>query len=151
MAAVICSGTELARQGEQTMSLQRIFRAGTFILVTLFLMLPIRSFAKNPLEMYPVPDDMYERKWCAEHKGATGVKMPDGTSAECITSTQLVEFEFAPKWAEAIGRALYYSFETGKKAGVVLILDDEKSLEHWRRLNITIEYFKLPIDTWKME
>jgi hypothetical protein len=144
-------GDRVGKTRRIKMSLQRICGAGTFILVTLFLMLPIRSFAKNPLEMYPVPDDMYERKWCAEHKGATGVKMPDGTSAECITSTHVVEFEFAPKWAEAIGRALYYSFETGKKAGVVLIIDDEKSLEHWRRLNSTIEYFKLPIDTWKME
>jgi len=133
------------------MSIRGQCKIGTFILVTIFLMLATRSFAGHPLEMFPVPADMYERKWCGEHNGATGVKMPDGTSAACITSSHVVEFEFAPKWAEAIGRALYYSFETGKKAGIVLVIDDQKNLEHWRRLNATIQHFKLPIDTWKLE
>jgi hypothetical protein len=136
------------------MGIRRIGRRGTLVVATILLVLlilPTFSFARHPLEMYPVPDEMYERKWCADHKGATGVKMPDGTNAACITSTHVVEFQFAPKWAEAIGRALYYGYETGKRAGIVLIIDDEKSLENWKRLNLTIEHFKLPIDTWKME
>ena len=133
------------------MKIRSICRRGIFILITFLLMVPAPSFARHPLEMYPVPDEMYVRKWCADQKGATGVKMPDGTNAQCITSSHVVEFELAPKWSEAIGRALYYSFETGKKAGIVLIIDDQKNLEQWRRLNATIQHFELPIDTWKME
>jgi hypothetical protein len=101
--------------------------------------------------MYPLPDDFYKRKWCSDHHGAKEVKISDGTSADCITSTHVVQFQFAPKWAEAIGRTLYYSFETGKKAGIVLIIKNEKGLEDWKRLNSIIEHFNLPIDTWKME
>ncbi len=77
--------------------------------------------------------------------------MSDGSTADCITSTHVVEFQYAPKWAEEIGRTLYYSLETGKKAGIVMIIKDEKGLEDWKRLNMTIEHFKLPIDTWKMD
>ena len=35
-----------------------------------------------------------------------------------------IEFDFAEKWAESIGQALHYSFMTGKRAKVVLILEN---------------------------
>ena len=124
------------------MKIRSICRRGIFILITFLLMVPAPSFARHPLEMYPVPDEMYVRKWCADQKGAT---------MEVAFEGRRVLFELAPKWSEAIGRALYYSFETGKKAGIVLIIDDQKNLEQWRRLNATIQHFELPIDTWKME
>lgn len=44
--------------------------------------------------------------------------------------------------------AHYYSLKTGKRTGIVLILESEKDLEFWIKLNTTIEYFKLPIETW---
>lgn len=58
--------------------------------------------------------------------------------------------DFGPKWAEAIGQALYYSLQTGKRAGVALILEKPKDHKYWIRLNSTIQHFGLPIDTWKM-
>jgi hypothetical protein len=124
---------------------------GAIILVTVLLLLPTLSHADRAGEMYPVPDDFYKKKWCTEHHGAAEVKTSDGTTVDCVTSTHAVEFQFAPKWTEAIGRALYYSVETGKKAGIVLIIKDEKGLEDWNRLHAIIEHFKLPIDTWKMQ
>ena len=133
------------------MNLRRMCNIGAITLATVLLLLPLLSHADRPGEMYPVPDDFYKKKWCTDHHGATEVKTSDGTNADCVTSTHVVEFRFAPKWTEAIGRALYYSVETGKKAGIVLIVKDEKGLEDWNRLNSTIEHFKLPIDTWKME
>jgi len=133
------------------MNTRRLRKTATLILVIIILLLPALSHADRSLEMYPLPDDFYKRKWCSDHHGATEVKISDGTSADCITSTHVVQFQFAPKWAEAIGRTLYYSFETGKKAGIVLIIKNEKGLEDWKRLNSIIEHFNLPIDTWKME
>ena len=50
--------------------------------------------------------------------------------------------------AEAIGQSLYYSLQTGHRAGVVLILEDQQDRVYWLRLNSTIQHFKLPIDTW---
>jgi len=62
-----------------------------------------------------------------------------------------MEFQFAPRWAEAVGWALYYSSESWKKAGIVLIIKEEEDLEYWKQPNSTIQHFKLPIDTWKMQ
>jgi hypothetical protein len=44
---------------------------------------------------------------------------------------------------------LYYSIQTGKRAGVVLILEEEADRKYWIRLNSVIEHFNLPIDTWE--
>jgi len=51
-------------------------------------------------------------------------------------------------WAEVIGQSSYYSIQTGKKAGIVLIMETMMDRKYWIRLNTTIEHFKLPIDTW---
>jgi hypothetical protein len=76
------------------------------------------------------------------------VALPDGTRCDCVTDTHAIEFDFGYKWAEAIGQSSYYSLMTDKKAGVVLILENINDRKYWIRLNITIEHFNLPIDTW---
>ena len=53
-------------------------------------------------------------------------------------------------WAETIGQSAYYALQTGKKAGVVLVLEMVKDRKYWIRLITTIEYFNLPIDTWSV-
>ena len=42
---------------------------------------------------------------------------------DCLTSCHAVEFDFASKWAESVGQALYYQYKTNKKAMVVLIIE----------------------------
>lgn len=96
------------------------------------------------------PEKYYQNKWCKEHNGQAEVTLPDKTRADCITSTHAIEFDFGKKWAEAIGQALYYSLQTGKKAGVVLILESPTDRKYYIRVNSTIQHFKLPIDTWEM-
>jgi hypothetical protein len=61
-----------------------------------------------------------------------------------------VEFDFGTKWAEAIGQSLYYSLQTGKRAGIGLIIEAPTDRKYWIRLNTTIDHFKLPIDTWEV-
>jgi hypothetical protein len=78
------------------------------------------------------------------------VILPDHTRCDCITEKNAIEIEYAKKWYEAIGQSLYYSLQTGKRAGVVLILESDKDYKYWIRLNTTIVHFKLPIDTWKI-
>jgi hypothetical protein len=53
-------------------------------------------------------------------------------------------------WAETIGQSAYYAIQTGKKAGIVIILEALKDRKYWIRLNTTIEHFNLPIDTWSI-
>jgi hypothetical protein len=61
-----------------------------------------------------------------------------------------IEFDFGRGWAEAIGQSAFYAIQTGKKAGIVLILETMKDRKYFIRLNTTIEHFNLPIDTWSI-
>jgi hypothetical protein len=104
-----------------------------------------------PSLAFSFPEKHYQEQWCANQGGQAEVVLADQTRADCITATHAIEFDFGRKWAEAIGQALYYSLQTGKRAGVVLILDGPKDRRYWIRLNSTIQHFGLPIDTWAIE
>lgn len=97
------------------------------------------------------PAKYYEEKWCREHGGTLDAVLPDQTRSDCMTDTHAVAFEFASEWPKALGRALYYSLQSGKKPGVVLIMEDERQdLRYWLRLNTTILHHKLPVETWEV-
>lgn len=66
--------------------------------------------------------EKHKEKWCQAHRGRIEVTLPDKTRCDCITGSNAIEFDFAHKWAESIGQALYNSLQTGKRGGVVLIL-----------------------------
>jgi len=93
----------------------------------------------------------YQVAWCKDAKGQIEVVLPDKTRCDCLTATHAIEFDFGSKWAESIGQSLYYGLQTGKRPGVVLILKKQKDFKYWLRLNSTIQHYKLPIDTWKIE
>ena len=70
---------------------------------------------------------------------------------DCITKSYAVEFDFAPKWAEAVGQSLYYSKMTGKQAAIILILEKESDFKYFERAktladenNIRLWYMKSP-------
>ncbi len=118
----------------------------TIAVILLFLLLPSYGWARHVQ-----PEKYYQNLWCAEHNGQPEVVLPDRTRADCITAENAIEFDFGHKWYEAIGQALYYGLQTGKKPGVVLIIENISDRKYWIRMNSTIEHFKLPIDTWIME
>jgi len=93
-------------------------------------------------------EQWYQNKWCDEQNGQVELVLPDGTRCDCLTATHAIEFDFGRKWSEAIGQSLYYAIQTGKKAGVVLILEDIADYKYFVRLNTTIDHFDLLIDTW---
>ena len=61
--------------------------------------------------------------------------LEDGARVDCLTEEYAIEFDFAPKWAEAIGQALYYAKKIGKKPGVVLIMEGDRQQRFADRLN----------------
>ena len=92
----------------------------------------------------------YQMRWCFSHGGMVGIMLGDKTRCDCVTESHAIEIEFADKWADAIGQSLYYSLQTGKIAGIVLILESETDHKYWEQLNSTIENFELPIETWEI-
>jgi hypothetical protein len=118
----------------------------TAIIIIILLIFPALVLAKRDH-----PEKWYQHKWCEEHEGQVEVVLPDGTRCDCVTDTHAIEFDFGDNWSEAVGQSAYYALQTGKKAGIVLILESIKDRKYWIRLNTTIGHFKLPIDTWSIK
>ena len=101
----------------------------------------------NAAHLYKEKD--YQVEWCNMHNGTLEYRLDDGARVDCLTNTHAIEFDFASKWAESIGQALYYSIKTGKKAGVVLIMEQpEKEQRFLKRLQAVACKFNITI--WTM-
>ncbi len=115
------------------------------LIFILFFLFPSLLLAKREHQ-----EKWYQEMWCEAPKGQVEIALPDGTRCDCVTDTHAIEFDFGNKWTEAVGQSAYYSLQTKKKPGVVLILETMNDRKYWIRLNTTIEHFNLPIDTWKV-
>ena len=82
----------------------------------------------NQVEAY------YENEWCTPDFGRKEVILWDMTRVDCMTKDYAIEFDFAKKWAESIGQALYYSKLTGKAPAVVLILTNPIDYRYAKRI-----------------
>ena len=91
----------------------------------------------------------YQEAWCEVHEGETEVVLPDRTRIDCLTTRYAIEFDFAGKWAEAIGQALHYGRCTGRIPGIVLIIEKETDHKYTERIKRVKEEFELPIKIWE--
>ena len=94
------------------------------------------------------PEKYYQNIWCANNHGRSEVKLIDNTRIDCLTKTHAVEFDFASKWAEAIGQSLHYSYMSGKKAGIVLIIENKDDYKYLYKIKPLCE--KYEISLWHM-
>lgn len=96
------------------------------------------------------PEKFYQGTWCASAGGALETTPREGLRVDCETAGHAVEFDFANKWAESIGQSLAYAGATGKRAGIVLILERPGDVRYLDKLRFTIAAGNLPIDVWTM-
>ena len=87
----------------------------------------------------------YQRYWCDKHTGELEYRLPDGTRVDCLIKDYAVEIEYAQKWAEAIGQALYYAKITGRKPGVVLVMREHGDERFARRLREVASQEKIKV------
>jgi len=85
----------------------------------------------------------YQDKHC---KGIIEYRLPDKTRVDCLVGGYAIEYDFANKWAEGIGQALYYSIETDRNAGLVLIFESQKDCRHLPKFTKTNKGYWLNID-----
>ena len=76
--------------------------------------------------------------------------LDDGSRVDCLTDQYAIEFDFAKKWAEAIGQSLYYAEKTGKQPGIILIIPTEKDMRHMEKIKKVVEAKKLNIKLWSI-
>jgi hypothetical protein len=90
----------------------------------------------------------YSELVAVQFKGQKEVRVARGR-ADVVTATHAIEVEFASKWKESIGQALWYAFQLNKEAGIVLVMEDEaRDAPHAIALGSLIEHQKLPIKVW---
>jgi len=89
----------------------------------------------------------YIEEWCKRNKGTTGYYIDGGSNIDCLTEEYAVEFEFAKKWPEAVGWALYYSIKTDKRPGIVLIIKDKEDYAYLKKLLNVSETYDIQVWT----
>lgn len=87
----------------------------------------------------------YQHIWCSLNNGIEEYENSDKTRVDCLTKTHAVEFDFANKWAESIGQALHYQVMTGKRAKIVLILDNPKQMVYFKRIQYLSKIYNFDV------
>lgn len=105
-------------------------------------------FAQTPKNHKYFEKD-YQRVWCNANCGSMEVILPDKARVDCVTKTHAIEFDFAPKWAESIGQALYYGRVLHKTPRIVLIIENaEKDQKYVNRVKAVAEIYGITL--WTM-
>ena len=87
---------------------------------------------QEPLVKYShLKEADYVNMYC---KGITEYQLPDRTRVDCLTDEYAIEFDYAKKWAESIGQAMYYSKMTGKKPAVAIIIKNPEERVYINRI-----------------
>lgn len=83
-----------------------------FLIVALLLINSV-SFAQTEAD--------HCRRLAPKYGADLEVRMWDGTRVDLMNSEYAFEVDFAHKWAEGVGQAVYYGHLTGKKPGLILL------------------------------
>lgn len=96
-----------------------------FVLVFLFL------YSATAFAAHKMPERTYQKMYCPYN---AEVKLSDNTRVDCLTDRYAIEFDFAQKWAEALGQSLHYARMTGRTPAIFLILERETDMRYVKRL-----------------
>lgn len=104
----------------------------------------------GPCWAAPTEAEMSKRL-CADFQREVVVK--SGARVDCLTADYAIEIDFTEKWAEAIGQALDYAHETGRKPGAILICrqSEIRCLGHVLRFQATLAFWGLPVTLWRCD
>lgn len=107
--------------------------------------LPAVAFAKREHS-----EKWYIQQWCKPRRGVERAVLNDGTRCDCMTDEYVVEIDYADRWKNTVGKAMHYALQTGKRATIVLIIENPRGEIYYKQLKMLVSYFRLPIDTWQI-
>lgn len=114
------------------------------ILLSLLLVVPIYAQAQGHLHL----EKEYQEAWCNANNGELEVVLSDNARVDCVTPTHAIEFDFAQKWGESIGQALYYGVALNKQAGIVLIMENgARDQRYLNRVNAVAKQHNITVWT----
>ena len=114
-----------------------------FLVVVVLILVPGHGLAKTAHH-----ERRYQEFWCRRAGGLTEVVLSDRTRVDCLTREYAVEVDFAVKWAEAVGQALFYGAMTGRKPGILLIMEKDGDVRYLKRLRLVIENSAPAVRVW---
>lgn len=88
---------------------------------------------------------IYQEHFCEGLNGESEHILPDRTRVDCLTDKYAVEVDFAEKWGEAVGQSLYYAHCTGKKPGILLILESDKDEKHLHKIEPLVKLYNIEL------
>lgn len=106
-------------------------------LVILLLLIALPVQAKHEFK-----EKEYQNYWCNLQNGITEYKLDDNTRVDCLTDKYAVEVDFAPKWSECIGQAVYYAKKTNRKPACLLIIESPDDVRFLYRLKYAVNQKK---------
>ena len=71
--------------------------------------------------------------------GEREVSVPSGR-VDLIHDNVAYEIDWANKWKESIGQALWYAQQSNKQPGIILILKSESDYKYFLQLNSSLNY-----------
>lgn len=102
----------------------------------------ISSFLLCALFLQAQSESDYLRMIQIEIGGESEVTVPSGR-VDLVTDSVAFEVEFATNWKEAIGQSLWYSLQTEKKAGIIIIKETPEQFKYVQQLYSAIEHADL--------
>lgn len=81
-------------------------------------------------------ESYYQNIHCSNIGGIAEYKLEDRTRIDCLTNTKAIEHDFAPKWAECAGQAIYYAQRMNLKPVCALIGTEEQFKRYIPRIEI---------------
>jgi hypothetical protein len=90
------------------------------------------------------PPTAREAVWCQYVAGRLRgsprleVRLSDGSRCDILTSTHAWEVDFAKKWHEGISQAVLYGKLTGRRAGLILLVNPERDQAFLQRARRTL-------------
>ncbi len=90
----------------------------------------------------------YQKEFAKWIDGTTEFLLDDGSRVDILTKIYAIEIDYAHKWAEGVGQALFYSLKTKRIPGLVLILAKRKSYQKYiERVFIIVQEYNITIWT----
>ena len=86
----------------------------------------------------------YQTQICNQLDGEMEYVLEDRTRVDCLSDEYAMEVDFAKKWAESIGQALYYAYMTDKKPAVGLIVG-KKDERYLKRLDAIAQRYGIRV------
>jgi hypothetical protein len=89
-------------------------------------------------------EDYYQTILCDRLVGIKEHRLSDKTRVDCLTEEYAIEVDWAKKWAEGIGQALFYAQMTNKKPAVALIVG-KKDKKYLKRLKLVADKLDIKV------